>query len=240
MRPSRDQHTLGLRQRRPSGCLPSRWHSDHVCQTVLSRSFSSCHPRDVRLRGDADVPQGAQGLTRRVAQLWAGTINFEMVQTPEGTQAIAIRSLVMNCPAWTLLLLLSLSPAPAAQPKTWRGTWSATVGNGSTVFGGTWDAAVVDDADTLSGRWTLMDKSGATLADGTWAAHKDQNVWRGIWKARNRSGRLYSGTWRAQSQLPVSNGFSELLESALTKVANGTWQVGTYSGTWLMRAYPHQ
>jgi hypothetical protein len=91
---------------------------------------------------------------------------------------------------------VSLSLAATAEPKTWSGTWSATIGNGGTVFGGTWDAAASDDADTVSGNWTLMDKSGATLADGTWAAHKDQNVWRGIWKARNRSGRLYSGIWR--------------------------------------------
>jgi hypothetical protein len=94
-------------------------------------------------------------------------------------------------------------------------TWSATVGNGGTVFGGTWDAAAGDDADTISGNWTLMDKSGATLADGTWAAHKDQNVWRGIWKARNRSGRLYSGTWRAHSELPASARFSGLFETII-------------------------
>jgi len=147
----------------------------------------------------------------------------------------------MNRPARTLLLLLSLSLAAAAQPKTWRGSWSATAGNSSTVFGGTWDATAGDDADTVSGNWTLMDKSGATLADGTWAAHKDQNVWRGIWKARNRSGRLYSGIWRAQAQLPAAVHFSDLFESALSKAASGTWRMGAaYSGAWSIRAYPRQ
>ena len=147
----------------------------------------------------------------------------------------------MNRLARTLLLLLSLSLAAAAQPKTWSGTWSATIGNGGTVFGGTWDAAAGDDADTVSGNWTLMDKSGAALVDGTWAAHKDQNVWRGIWKARNRSGRLYSGTWRAHSELPASARFPGLFESALSKMASGTWRMGTaYSGAWSIRAYPRQ
>ena len=140
-----------------------------------------------------------------------------------------------------LLLLLSLSLAAAAQPKTWRGTWSATVGNGVRAFGGTWDAALSDNPNFALGSWTVMDQAGATVAAGTWAARKDQKIWQGSWQARVRSGQRYSGTWRAQSQLPASNGFSELFESALTKVASGTWQVGTaYSGAWSIRAYPHQ
>jgi hypothetical protein len=104
--------------------------------------------------------------------------------------------------ARVLILFLSVWFSAAAQQKTWQGSWSATAGNGSTVFGGTWDAALGDDPDTASGSWTLMDQSRATLADGTWAARKDQNVWRGLWQARGRSGRLYSGAWRAQSGLP--------------------------------------
>jgi hypothetical protein len=151
------------------------------------------------------------------------------------------RRRVLNRLARTILLLLSLSLAAVSEPKTWRGTWSATIGNGATVFGGTWDAAAGDDADTASGNWTLMDKSGATLADGTWAANKDQNVWRGVWKARNRSGRLYSGTWRAHLELPASVRFPGLFESALTKMASGTWRMGAaYSGAWSIRAYPRQ
>jgi len=136
-----------------------------------------------------------------------------------------------------LILLLSLWFAAAAQRKTWQGSWSATAGN--TTFGGTWDAAVSDDPDTASGSWTLMDQSGATLADGTWAARKDQNVWRGAWQARSRSGRVYSGTWRAQPGLPVSARFADLFEFALSKMASGTWRMGTaYSGGWSIRAYP--
>jgi len=140
-----------------------------------------------------------------------------------------------------LVLVLSLSLAAAAQPKTWRGTWSATVGNGVRAFGGTWDAALGDNPNAVLGNWTVTDQAGATVAAGTWAARKDQKIWRGSWQALGRSGQRYSGTWRAQSQLPASNGFSELFESALTKVASGTWQVGAaYSGTWSIRAYPHE
>jgi len=147
----------------------------------------------------------------------------------------------MNRLVRALLLLLSLSLAAAAQPKTWRGTWSATVGNGVRAFGGTWDATLGDNPNAVLGNWTVMDQAGATVAAGTWAARKDQKIWKGTWQARGRSGQLYSGTWRAQSHLPASNGFSELFESALTKIASGTWQVGTaYSGIWSIRSYPRQ
>ena len=141
--------------------------------------------------------------------------------------------------ARVLILFVSVWFAAAAQQKTWQGSWSATAGNGSTVFGGTWDAAVGNDPDTASGSWTLMDQSGATLADGTWAARKDQKVWKGLWQARGRSGRLYSGAWRAQSGLPAFARFSDLFEFALSKMASGTWRMGTaYSGGWSIRAYP--
>ena len=138
-----------------------------------------------------------------------------------------------------LLLLLSLPFMAWAQHRAWHGSWSATTSNGRTVLGGTWEAATGDDADTLSGTWTLMDHSGATLADGTWAARKDRNVWKGIWKARTRSNRIYSGTWRVQSQLPTSSRFADLFESALRKMASGTWRAGAaYSGSWSLRAFP--
>lgn len=87
----------------------------------------------------------------------------------------------------------------------------------------------------------MIDQTGATVAAGTWAARKGQEIWKGSWQARGRSGQLYSGTWRAQSQLPASNGFSELFEPALTKVASRTWQMGTaYSGAWSIRTQPRQ
>ncbi len=54
------------------------------------------------------------------------------------------------------------------------------------------------------GSWTVMDQAGPTVADGTWAASKDQKIWKGSWQARVRSGQLYSGTWRAQPQLLCS------------------------------------
>jgi hypothetical protein len=166
-----------------------------------------------------------------------------MVQTqmPEWTQMMANRRRVMNRLARTLLVLLSLSLAAAAQPKKWRGTWSATVGSGGRAFRGTWDATLGHDPDTVLGSWTVTDQAGATVATGTWAARKGEKAWKGSWQARAGSGQLFSGTWRAQSQLPASTPFSELFEFALTKIASGTWQIGTaYSGTWSIRAYPRQ
>jgi hypothetical protein len=86
-----------------------------------------------------------------------------------------------------------------------------------------------------------MDQAGATVAAGTWAARKDQKVWKGSWQARGRSGQLYSGTWRAQPQLPSSAGFSELFEFALT-ISCQRDLAGGYSVLRCLveRAYPHQ
>ena len=121
-----------------------------------------------------------------------------------------------------LLLLLSLPFMAWAQHQAWHGSWRATTSNATTVLGGTWEAATGDDADTLSGTWTLMDHSGATLADGG-----------------TRSDTIYSGTWRVQSQLPTFSRFADLFESALRKMASGTWRAGAaYSGSWSLRAFP--
>jgi hypothetical protein len=84
----------------------------------------------------------------------------------------------MNRLARALLLLLSLSLAAAAQPKKWRGTWSATVGNGGRLFRGTLDASLDHDPDTVLGSRTMMDQAGATTAAGTWLARKDEKIWR--------------------------------------------------------------
>jgi hypothetical protein len=142
---------------------------------------------------------------------------------------------------WTFLLLLMLSLAVAAQPKTWSGSWSANAGNDSRAFGGTWDATLGDDPETVLGNWTMLDQSGATLAAGTWSARKDERIWKGSWQARLASGQLYSGTWQAQSQLRSPSHFSELFEFALTKAASGAWHMGNaHSGGWSIRTSPGQ
>jgi hypothetical protein len=145
----------------------------------------------------------------------------------------------MKRPVRAVLLLLTLSLAAAAQQKTWRGTWTANTGNGARTFAGTWDASLGEDQDTVVGNWTLVDKAGATVAAGTWAARKDEKIWRGSWQARGPSGGIYSGTWRARSQTPQAARISKLFEFALAKVATGTWRMGTaYSGEWAIRAFP--
>jgi hypothetical protein len=147
----------------------------------------------------------------------------------------------MQRPVRTILLLVTLSLAVAAQQKTWRGSWTANSGSGVRTFGGTWDASLGDDQDTVVGNWTLVDKAGATVAAGTWAARKDEKIWRGSWQARGPSGGIYSGTWRAPSQAPPAALISKLFEFALAKVATGTWRMGTaYSGNWAIRAFPEQ
>lgn len=142
----------------------------------------------------------------------------------------------------TLVVILGISLAATAQNKSpskaWRGTWSATVGNGARVFGGTWDATLGDDPDTVIGNWAITDQSGTTMASGTWAAHKDEKVWRGSWQARVASGQVYSGTWRAQAQLASTARISELFELSLGKAVSGTWRMGgEYAGAWSIRAY---
>jgi len=145
----------------------------------------------------------------------------------------------MKRPVRAILLLLTFWLAATAQQKSWHGTWTANAGGGARTFAGTWDASLGDEPDTVVGNWTLMDKAGATVAAGTWAARKDEKIWRGSWQARGPSGGIYSGTWRAPSQVTPAARISKLFEFALTKVAGGTWRMGTaYSGDWAIRAFP--
>jgi hypothetical protein len=48
----------------------------------------------------------------------------------------------------------------------------------------------------------------------------------------------YSGTWSSAVSLPPQSRMSEMLESALRAVVNGTWKSGSYSGSWSIRATP--
>lgn len=140
--------------------------------------------------------------------------------------------------AWTFLGLLILALPAAAQPKTWSGTWSATIGRNARAFGGTWEATPGDDPDTVLGNWSMLDRAGATLANGAWSARKDEGIWKGGWQARLASGQLYSGTWRAQSPLRSPSHFSELFEFAIAKAASGAWRMGAaHSGGWSIRTY---
>src|SRR5215472_8763214 len=144
----------------------------------------------------------------------------------------------MKSPAAMLVLLFCGATIAMPQSKSWRGTWTATVGGGSSVLGGTWDASLAQDPDTVQGNWTLSDPNGATLAQGTWAARKDAKAWKGTWQARGATGQTYSGTWRTQARLPAGVHMQELFDLALTKAISGTWQMSTYSGAWSIRAYP--
>jgi len=145
----------------------------------------------------------------------------------------------MKIPAGTVLLFLIPMLPAAAPPQTWSGSWSATTGDAGTAFGGTWDATPGDDPDTAIGNWALLDPSGATLAAGTWSARKDDRVWRGSWQARLASGRIYSGTWRAQAELRSPGHFAELFEFAVTQAAGGVWHMGAaHSGGWSIRTSP--
>jgi hypothetical protein len=139
-----------------------------------------------------------------------------------------------------LAVLASLSLAATAQAKNWSGTWTATAGAGK-AFGGTWDAASGDDPNTVQGSFAVVDPSGTTLAAGTWAARKDAKTWQGSWQARAASGQVFSGTWRAQAQLPSTASFAELFELAATQIVRGTWAMGAaYSGAWSIRTYTRQ
>jgi hypothetical protein len=140
--------------------------------------------------------------------------------------------------AWTVILLSSFLLA-ADQPQ-WNGTWSATIGTGSTTFAGTWNAVPGAAPDTVAGTWSLRDQNGAELATGTWAAGKDSKVWKGSWQARRPSGQIYNGTWRAQAELPAASRFADLFAAAMAQAVSGNWRMGTLGGAWTIRAYAEQ
>ena len=63
--------------------------------------------------------------------------------------------------ARTLVLILTAAIGAMPQSKAWRGTWSATVGNGGRVLSGTWDASVADEPNSVVGSWAITDPNGA-------------------------------------------------------------------------------
>ena len=142
----------------------------------------------------------------------------------------------MKLPARSMGMALALAAQLAAQSPQWRGIWSAT-GLGRTLTGA-WTATRGDDSNTVLGSWTLLDPAGKPLASGSWAARKAEKRWEGAWQTRDARGQTLAGSWTAQSPLPAPSGLADLLEAALSQVANGTWQRGGRKGTWAIRAYP--
>jgi hypothetical protein len=138
-------------------------------------------------------------------------------------------ALIFRRGLWALLLA-SLLPAQAQL----RGRFAAT--DGSRTVSGTWTADLQTEADFSTGTWTLKNASGNTVARGTWAARKAGNAWRGVWQARAADRRTFSGTWTAQTKLPASSEFTDLLTLALTELVTGTWRTGNLSGAWSIRA----
>src|ERR1700683_978796 len=94
--------------------------------------------------------------------------------------------------AWSVILLSSCLLA-ADQPK-WQGTWAASLGTGGPTLAGTWNAAPGQAPDTVAGPGWVRDQKGAELATGTWAAGKEEKMWKGTWQARRSSGQVYDGT----------------------------------------------
>lgn len=142
----------------------------------------------------------------------------------------------MKLQARSLVMALALVAPLGAQSPAWRGTWSAT-GLGRTLTG-SWTATRGEDSNTVLGSWTLLDPTGKALASGSWSARKSEKLWKGAWQTRDARGQTLSGSWTAQAPNPAPSGLTGLLESALSQVANGTWQRGGRKGAWAIRAYP--
>jgi hypothetical protein len=127
----------------------------------------------------------------------------------------------------------------AADPQRNRfGTWSARTASGIPI-GGTWTAVLDSTGTTVIGSWTLVDDKGTTAASGNWSAAKSPTAWTGAWRAvmAGREGE-YSGTWSSSVDLKGSARFADLFEKAAQSIVSGTWQAGSNSGPWSIRAAP--
>jgi hypothetical protein len=74
---------------------------------------------------------------------------------------------------------------------------------------------------------------------GAWSAHKSAGGWDGDWQARVMTGKIYTGTWKAQPKQLPSGSFSEMFEYAVTKAAAGNWWMGGSSGEWWVKSDQH-
>jgi hypothetical protein len=117
-----------------------------------------------------------------------------------------------------------------------RSTWSAST-RGGRLLNGTWSGIIDQATGTASGRWTLRDSAGRIVLRGTWSAAKSEREWRGSWRALVIGQTLErSGTWSSSVQLPPVSPLADLLEQAVNRSINGSWQSGNQSGGWAIRA----
>jgi hypothetical protein len=117
-----------------------------------------------------------------------------------------------------------------------RSTWSAST-RGGRLLNGTWSAVIDQATGTASGRWTLRDSAGRIVLRGTWSAAKSEREWRGSWRALVIGQTIErSGTWSSSVQLPPDAPLADLLEQAVNRSINGSWQSGNQSGGWAIRA----
>lgn len=136
----------------------------------------------------------------------------------------------------TRVLAIFAASAIVASGAELKGTWSATAQSGN--LAGRWTAQA-DQSGGVTGTWMLQEATGKVLMQGGWSASKSAQSWDGAWRA-TVSGRTgeYSGTWTSTPSLSPQDRFSEILESALRAVVNGTWKSGPRSGSWSIRASP--
>lgn len=134
------------------------------------------------------------------------------------------------------VLAIFAASAIVASGADLKGTWSATAPTG--YLGGSWTAQA-DQSGSVTGTWMLQEATGKVLMQGGWSASKSAQSWDGAWRA-TVSGRTgeFSGTWTSTTSLSPKSRFSEMLESALRAVVNGTWKSGGRSGSWSIRASP--
>jgi hypothetical protein len=129
-----------------------------------------------------------------------------------------------------------LAPADAEIRFGPRSAWSARTRSGMTL-GGTWTCVIDPAAGTASGTWTLRDRENRVVLRGTWSAAKAAREWRGAWRAlvAGRNGE-FSGTWTATAELPPETLLAGMFEQAVSQLVSGTWQSGSQSGSWSIRA----
>jgi hypothetical protein len=142
-------------------------------------------------------------------------------------------------------LLLTLTAVGSQSPPTLRGTWSAAI-DSKRMLRGTWSAEVLPaSSNAAKGSWTLLNEVNQIVLEGTWSATKSERSWNGAWSARivpagrspaqSPSGRVVSGTFRADVDGSDAKSLAEMLQLTLKTQVAGAWRSGASQGRWSLK-----
>ncbi len=140
-------------------------------------------------------------------------------------------------------LLLTVSGGAGQAPPALRGSWAAST-DAKRMLYGTWSAQTLPASPNVAqGSWTLLNEASQIVLEGTWSALKSQRSWNGTWSARivpsgraaSPSGRVVSGTFRADLDGSDAKTLEEMLQRTLQTQVTGAWRSSGLQGGWSLK-----